>query len=135
MTESYSYWISTVLLSLLYLTSAAVYITKREWVRQALTDLGYPSYLVPVLIVVKLLAVAAILSRVSVTLSDLAYAGMFYHLLLAASAHIGVRKPGGALPAVVGLVLLGASFATQNAVREMWSPYAPTAAAYQRTLI
>jgi len=134
-TESYSYWISTVLLSLLYLTSAAVYITKREWVRQALTDLGYPSYLVPVLIVVKLLAVAAILSRVSVTLSDLAYAGMFYHLLLAASAHIGVRKPGGALPAVVGLVLLGASFATQNAVREMWSPYAPTAAAYQRTLI
>ena len=135
MTESYSYWISTVLLSLLYLTSAAVYITKREWVRQALADLGYPSYLVPVLIVVKLLAVAAILSRVSVTLSDLAYAGMFYHLLLAASAHIGVRKPGGALPAVVGLVLLGASFATQNAVREMWSPYAPTAAAYQRTLI
>src|SRR5437867_13454404 len=84
-----------VLLSLLYLTSAAVYITKREWVRQALADLGYPSYLVPVLIVVKLLAVAAILSRVSVTLSDLAYAGMFYHLLLAASAHIRVRKPGG----------------------------------------
>ena len=40
--ENYVYWISTALLSLLYLTSAVMYITKRNWVRQALGDLGYP---------------------------------------------------------------------------------------------
>lgn len=134
MTGNYTYWIGTALLSLLYLASAITYIAKRNWVRQALADLGYPGYLIPVLTAVKILAVAAILSRVSTVLSDLAYAGMFYHLLLSASAHIGVRKPGGALPAAVGLVLLVASFVTQNAARDVPSPYAPVAAAHRATL-
>ena len=125
MTEIYLYWISTALLSLLYLASAITHVTKRAWVRQAITGFGYPGYLLPVLVVVKLLAVLAILPRFSVALSDLAYAGMFYHLLLSAFAHIGVRKPAGAVPAAVGLVLLVLSFATQNAARDMPSPYAP----------
>lgn len=120
----YIYWISTALLSLLYLTSASVYLTKANWVRQALADLGYPAYLVPFMIVVKVLGPAAILLHVNVALSDLAYAGMFYHLLLSGLAYLGVRKPSGALPAVIGLALLIASFVTQNAAREMPSPYA-----------
>lgn len=126
MTQSYVYWISTALLCLLYLSSATTYLAKRAWVLQALADLGYPGYLVPLLTAVKLLAVAAVLSRVSVPLSDLAYAGMFYHLLLSGLAHVGVRKPKGALPAVVGVALLVASFATQNIAREKRSPYAPS---------
>ena len=65
MTQSYVYWISTALLSLLYLASATMYLAKRAWVVQALTDLGYPGYLVPFLTAVKLLGVAAILARVS----------------------------------------------------------------------
>lgn len=60
-------------------------------------------------------------------LSDLAYAGIFYHLLLSGLAHLGVRKPRGALPAVVGLALLAASFVTQNAAREVPSPYVQAA--------
>lgn len=127
MSAIYIYWISTALLSLLYLTSAYVYLTKGDWVRQALADLGYPAYLVPIMIAVKVLGVAAILSRFSVALSDLAYAGIFYHLLLSGLAHLGVRKPGGAVPAAVGLALLAASFITQNAAREIPSPYVQTA--------
>jgi len=127
MAATYAYWISTVLVSLLYLTSAITYVTKGAWVRQILSELGYPAYLVPVMIAVKLLGVAAILSRFSVALSDLAYAGIFYHLLLSGLAHLGVRKPSGALPAAVGLALLAASFLTQNAAREVPSPYALTA--------
>jgi hypothetical protein len=91
-------------------------------VRSAFADLGYPAYLVPVMIVVKVLGPVAILSRFSLALSDLAYAGAFYHLLLSGLAHLGVRKPKGAIPAVVGLALLAASFATQNAARQ--PPYA-----------
>jgi hypothetical protein len=49
---------------------------------------------------------------------------MFYHLLLAALAHVAVRKPRAALPAVIGLALLITSFVTQNAAREIPSPYA-----------
>lgn len=81
-----------------------------------------------------MLAVVAIVSRISLPLSDLAYAGMFYHLLLSALAHIGVRRPGGALPAAIGLLLLIASFATQNAGRSVPSPYALGAAQHQTTL-
>ncbi|MCC8972878.1 DoxX family protein [Bradyrhizobium brasilense] len=124
MAPIYIYWISTTLLSLLYLASAFMYLTRGSWVRQALADLGYPAYLVPFMIVVKVLGPAAILLHVSVALSDLAYAGMFYHLLLSGLAYLGVRKPSGALPAVTGLALLIVSFVTQNAAREMPSPHA-----------
>jgi hypothetical protein len=133
MAENYSCWISTALLLVLYLASAAIYVVKGDWVRQTLAELGYPSYLVPILIAVKILAVVAILSRFSVALSDLAYAGMFYHLLLSASAHINVRKPSGALPAAVCMVLLVASFLTQNTARETPSPYVQAAMEQQIT--
>ncbi|VEI19057.1 Uncharacterised protein [Serratia plymuthica] len=123
MTEIWIYWMSTTLLALLYVTSAALYVVKAGWVRQTLIDFGYPAYLHPVLIVVKLLAVIAILSRFSVFLSALAYAGVFYHLILSALAHLGVKKPAGAIPALAGLMLLTASFATQNSARELPSPY------------
>ena len=128
MTAIYTYWVSTALLSLLYLASAFLYATKTNWVRKALADLNYPApYLVPLMAVIKVLAPAVILSRLSVPLSDLAYAGMFYHLILSGLAHLGVRKPAAALPAILGLVLLAASFATQNAAREVPSPYALSA--------
>jgi hypothetical protein len=123
MAAIYTYWISTALLALLYLISAYAYVTKGDWVRQVLAGLGYPTYLVPVMIAVKVFGVAAILSRFNVALSDLAYAGIFYHLLLSGLAHLGVRKPSGAVPAVVGLALLAASFLTQNAARDVPSPY------------
>jgi hypothetical protein len=130
----YTYWISTGLLSLLYISSSIIYVARRDWVRETIVGFGYPGYLRPILVPVKVLAVAAIVSRVSVVLSDLAYAGMFYHLLLSGLAHIGVRKPKGALPAAVGLALLAASFTTQNAARETPSPYARSAAEQHITL-
>lgn len=124
MAANYAYWISTILLALLYLTSAALYVVKRDWVRQTLAELNYPApYLVPLMVVVKVLGPVAILSRFSVPLSDLAYAGIFFHLLLSGSAHLGVHKPKGAVPAVIGLVLLAVSFTTQNVARDVPSPY------------
>jgi hypothetical protein len=120
----YIYWFSTGLLCALYLTSAFLYVTRGAWVRGVIADLGYPTYLVPAMIVVKVLGPIAILSRFSIALSDLAYAGVFYHLLLSGLAHLGARKPKGAGPAAVGLLLLAASFATQNAARLSPSPHA-----------
>ena len=128
MIVNYIYWISTALLSLLYFASACLYIAKADFVRNAQAELGYSaSHLVPLMIVVKILGPAAILSRVNLALSDLAYAGMFYHLLLSAFAHLAVNKPKGSIPAAAGLILLVASFVTQNTVRGLPSPYAPAA--------
>jgi hypothetical protein len=64
--------------------------------------LGYPAYLVSLLIVVKPLRVLAILSRFNIALSNLAYAGSLYHLLLALSAHLNAGEFGFG-PALVGL--------------------------------
>lgn len=127
MLATYIYWISTALLSALYLMSAFVYVTKTACVRETLTGLGYPTYLVPFMVVIKIAGVLAIVSRFNVAISDLAYAGILYHLLLSGMAHVGVRKPAGAVPALIGLALLAASFGTQNTARDIPSPYAPTA--------
>jgi hypothetical protein len=102
-----------------------MYLTMGDQVRQSLVGLGYPAYLREVLITVKILGVVAILSRVSVPLSDLAYAGMFYHLLLAFSAHIAAGD-GGFMPAILGIFALTVSFLTQNAARATKSPYPRT---------
>lgn len=125
MSVQYIYWASTALLLLLYASSAFLYLAKGAWVREALAGLGYPAYLVQLMIVVKILGPIAILSRPDPLLSDLAYAGMLYHLLLSGLAHLCVRKPLAAAPALAGLILLAASFLTQNAAREIPSPYAP----------
>lgn len=128
----YTYWISTALLSALYLSSAFLYLTKKNFVRKAQADLGYhAAHLVPLMIVVKILGPAAVLTRVSMPLSDLAYTGIFYHLILSGMAHLGVRSFKGAAPAAIGLVLLATSFATQNYAREIPSPYAPIMTAHR----
>lgn len=120
-----AYWSSTGVLCLMYVAGALMYLTQRATVSEAFVALGYPTYLISVLIVVKILGVAAILSRKWIALSDLAYAGMFYHLLLAFSAHLNAGD-GGFVPALIGLVALLISFFTQNAARTGVSPYAGT---------
>lgn len=121
------YWVATVLLALIYIGGGVFYLTSIPMVQGMFVQFGYPGYIVPILAIVKLAAAATILSRFSVPLSDLAYAGMFFHLILAAGAHIGVSDPGFA-PALVGLVLLVVSFLTQNAARRKQSPYGSLAA-------
>lgn len=116
------YWIFTGLLALIYLAGGAYYLSDIAGVQRIFLTLGYPPYIVPVLAVLKPLAAITILWRFSVVLSDLAYAGMFYHLLLAISAHLNVGDYGFG-PALVGLVALLVSFSTQNAARRRPSPH------------
>ena len=119
--RKYAYWVSTTLLALLYSAGATYYFSDLDGVRRTFSELGYPAYLVTYIAIVKLLAAIAVVSRVSIALSDLAYAGMLYHLLLAVSAHL--HAGGSAVPALVGLVLLLVSFLTQNSARAKKSPY------------
>jgi hypothetical protein len=121
----YVYWIATGLLCLLYLAGAGLYTFNHAMVAEMFPKLGYPVYLTYLLPIAKVLGPVAILTRVSVALSDLAYAGMFYHLLLALSAHLTSGVPGWQ-PSVVMFVLVLVSFFTQNAARKQQSPYAGT---------
>ncbi len=119
------YWVSTALLCLGYLGGAVLYTFNHDMVAQLFPQLGYPVYLTYLLPIVKVLGPAAIISRYSLALSDLAYSGMFFHLLLAFSAHVTSGQPGWQ-PAVVMFAMLLISFFTQNAVRKPMSPYAGT---------
>lgn len=119
------YWISTVALCLIYGAGAVIYLTQRPMVEEGFAFLGYPTYLITALIVAKIAAPLAILSRLSVRLSDLAYAGMFYHLLLAILAHLDAGD-GDSLHAFAALALMMTSFFTQNAARKGLSANVPT---------
>ena len=103
------YWAATGLLSLMMLASAGMYLFNYAQVSEVFLALGYPAYLVTPLAVLKILGVIAILSKQSPILKNLAYAGFMYDFLLAASAHVNAGD-GEFLPALVALVLLGASF-------------------------
>jgi hypothetical protein len=126
------YWIATVILALIYLGGGAYYLSNMAEVQRIYLTLGYPPYLVPILAFVKPLGALTILSRFNVALSDLAYAGMLYHLLLALLAHINAGQVAEAAPALVGLLALTVSFATQNAARRKPSPNSLTFGATSR---
>ena len=116
------YWVSTGLLALLYAGSGIFYLTNLTHAQAIWQHLGFPGYLVPAMAVVKLVAAVIILWRPIIGIVDLTYAGMFFHLLLAMSAHLNAGD-GGFAPAVVGLVLLVLSVFTQNSARTIPSPY------------
>ncbi|MDG2166682.1 MAG: DoxX family protein [Opitutales bacterium] len=103
------YWFSTVLLSSLLLFSAGMYIFNHADVVVAFEGLGYPSHIIYPLALAKILAVAAIVSSKVKFLKQLAYAGVFFNLLLAFMAHI-VSGDGAGMLAFLGLFLLGTSF-------------------------
>ena len=119
------YWIATGLVALVYLGGGIFYISAHQMVAGMYENLlHYPSYIIWPLAILKLVAAVVILWRPSTFLSDFAYAAMFWHLLLAASAHISVGDPGWP-PSVVTWVLLIVSFVLQNRARAKKSPYAP----------
>jgi len=66
--------------------------------------LGYPTYLIYPLATVKILAVVAILSRKSAFLKEWAYAGIFFDVILAFTAHTVVD--GGGTMALAGIILV-----------------------------
>ena len=81
------YWVATILLSALMLFSAQMYIFKTDMVVGFFEMLGYPTYLVYPLAILKILGVIMILWRGSRCLTEWAYAGFFFDLILATAAH------------------------------------------------
>ena len=71
--------------------------------------LGYPEYFQHILGVAKLLGVAAIVSGISPTLKEWAYAGFTFDVCGALASHVSVGDPTwvAAVPAIFLLVQLG----------------------------
>lgn len=81
------YWIFTLLMCGLFLFSAQMYFLKTEMVQGFFNSLGFPAWLVLPLGLAKVLGVMAILSDRSKLLSEWAYAGFLFDVLIATTAH------------------------------------------------
>ena len=92
-TKKIIYWGSTGLVSALMLFSASMYLFNYEEIEKAFIGLGFPIIIIYPLAIAKILGVFAITSRKVDVLTEWAYAGFFFNLLLAAGAHYFVGEP------------------------------------------
>ncbi|MCV2890946.1 MAG: hypothetical protein P1U91_18660 [Pseudophaeobacter sp. bin_em_oilr2.035] len=110
-TVRYVYWIATGLVGLVYLGGAGFYISSYDMVVGMYREvLGYPTYIIWPLAILKIIGAVIILWRPSA--------------MLAFGAHVGAGDPGWP-PAVVAWILLIVSWLTANRVRAVKSAYAP----------
>lgn len=99
------YWIATGLFCLLFALAGMGNLLRIDAQREAIAALGYPSYLMTILGVAKLLGVIALLTPGLPLLKEWAYAGFAFDMLGASASHAFVSDP---VPSViVPLVVLG----------------------------
>jgi uncharacterized membrane protein YphA (DoxX/SURF4 family) len=107
-----TYWITTVLLALLIGMSGFMDITHNPALAAGMHLLGYPDYVMTILGVAKLLAVAALLIPGFRRIKEWAYAGIVFDLLGAIWSHNAVGDHAGSINAAVILLLAIASYIT-----------------------
>ncbi len=100
------YWVCTVIFCCIFLFSAILYFTQYEMVKGFFKSLGYSTYLIYPLATTKGLGVVAIFSKKSGLLKELAYAGFFFDIVLAASAHFHANDGGQWLVLTAMLMLI-----------------------------
>jgi hypothetical protein len=110
-----TYYVALSLFSLLMVFSVFNYFFNHSAIEQAFQSLGYPTYLVYPLAIAKLLGIIAIWTKKSVVLKEWAYAGFFFDVTLAASAHINAGD-GQAAVAFIALALLATIYFTEKRV-------------------
>ncbi|TCI84912.1 DoxX family protein [Tenacibaculum sp. M341] len=84
------YWVSTILLCLLFIMGAMMYIFNYPRAEGFFISLGFPTWIIYPLAVLKIIAPVVILTRVSLFLKELAYAGFLFDAVLAFFAHLMV---------------------------------------------
>lgn len=110
------YWVGTLLLSIVMIFSAQMYFRNPEMVAGFFSGLGYPSYLVYPLATAKVLGLVAIWGNFSRSLKEWAYAGFFFDIVLAFTAHM-VAKDGGELFSILAFIGLVISYTSGKKVR------------------
>jgi len=115
-TQKIIYWIATGILCAIMLYSASMYFTKTEMIKGFFEGFNYPTYIVIPLAIAKILGVLTILSNKVKWLKEWAYAGFFFDVVLAFTAHM-VAEDGGAMFSIVAFFALVISYALGKKVR------------------
>ena len=103
------YLVATGLLTLMMLGSAGMYFYDYPMVSETFAKLGFPTYIIYLLAIAKILGLIAIWTKKSQMLKEWAYAGFFFDFILAISAHVMVND-GEYVGALAALVLLMVSY-------------------------
>jgi hypothetical protein len=102
-------WIPTGIFSVLMGFSGVMYVAHAPFAVAAFHELGYPTYFMTMLGLAKILGVVALVVPRFPTLREWAYAGFTFDLVAAAISHAASDGPAKAIPP---LVALGAMFAS-----------------------
>ncbi|MGL5819918.1 MAG: DoxX family protein [Phycicoccus sp.] len=105
-----AYRVAMTLFCLVFGYSGVWTLVDPEAARVATEALDYPAWIVVPQGVAKLVGLVAIMSRRSVVLAGLAFAGFFYDVLLALASHVVHADWPGAILATFGLVVTVVAF-------------------------
>ncbi|KGK28680.1 DoxX family protein [Cellulophaga baltica] len=97
------YWITTGLLCLLFFAGAMMYIFNYPRAEGFFISLGFPTWIIYPLAILKISGAIAILTKKSNFLKELAYAGFLFDAILALTAHAMVSD-GEYLPAIIAII-------------------------------
>jgi hypothetical protein len=107
-----AYYILTVLLSILILLGAFFDVAAGPDARAALAHLGYPAYLLYIVGWAKILGIIGIWQNKVAFLREWAYAGLMIDVTGAlASSIFSGDAPSLWIPAIIGMILVGVSYA------------------------
>ncbi|MFT2009320.1 DoxX family protein [Pontibacter sp. 13R65] len=119
-TKNIIYWIATVWLALGMLSTGIVQLLKMEEEVAAFHQLGYPSYLLSILGIWKILGVIVVLISKFPLLKEWAYAGFFFLASGAIMSHLLAGNPfTEALPTLLLLILTITSWYFRPANRKL----------------
>ncbi len=102
------YWTTTGLISLAFLMSSFMYLSKNEELMKGFNQMGFPAFFVTILGAAKLMGALALLSPKTPKLREWAYAGFTFTLIGAAWVHVATHTPF--IMPLVFLALLGLSY-------------------------
>jgi hypothetical protein len=121
--RSILYWVVSAPVLLETAAGAQWDLAQTPYVREVMQQLGYPLYLLTIMGVAKVLALAALLAPRLVRLKEWAYAGIFFVYIGAAASHYAVKDPTPkvVVPAIFALITL-ASWALRPASRRDLAP-------------
>ncbi len=100
------FWAVTLLLSILILSGVVMYFLNYSRISEGFIALNYPTYLIYPIAIAKTLGVIVVLFGKKRLIVEWAYAGLFFNLSIAFTAHLmtGDKEFGGALVALLFLI-------------------------------
>jgi hypothetical protein len=115
-TQKILFYIATGVLTAIMIYSVQMYLRNPEAIAGYFESVNYPRYLVYPLAIAKILGLIAIWGNFSKWLKEWAYAGFFFDIALAITAHM-VAKDGGEAFAIVAFIALLISYFLGKKVR------------------